>query len=299
MTTAMGTGSSIGPMPDRVCVVTGATAGLGRITAEALAGQGATVVLVGRDPERCTRAQREIRAATGNDRVDWLAADLSSQRSIHTLAEDLKRRYDRLHVLVNNAGAIFQRRQQSADGIEMTLALNHLGYFLLTDLVLDLLKASAPARIVNVSSSAHTRARLDLDDIQARRYRPYPVYARSKLANLLFTYELARRLDGSGVTVNALDPGLARTSFGTQGGLMARLGIRLVHLYYRRHSISPEQGARTSIYLASSPEVADVTGRYFFEQRETPSSPSSYDRAAAARLWELSERLTGRQVAAG
>jgi NAD(P)-dependent dehydrogenase (short-subunit alcohol dehydrogenase family) len=222
-----------------------------------------------------------------------MVADLSAQQGVRQLAETFKGRHQRLDVLVNNAGAFFMSRRENVDGIEMTLALNHLGYFLLTNLLLDTLKASAPARIVNVSSAAHERAQIDFDALQGDgKYRGMQSYGQSKLANVLFTYELARRLEGTGVTVNALHPGLVATNFGANNGWFVSLIKRLVTVF----SISAEEGAQTSIYLATSPEVEGVTGKYFVNQQPVPSSPASYDEATASRLWQVSAEMTALPV---
>jgi retinol dehydrogenase-12 len=285
-------------MTGKICMVTGATSGIGAVTAEALARQGATVIAVGRNPEKCEAQVELIRRKTGNRSVEYLVADLSSRDEIRRLARQFQERYQRLDVLVNNAGGIFLRRQESVDGIEMTFALNHLAYFLLTNLLLDTLKASAPARIVNVSSCGHLLAKgINFDDIQAKKgFRGGKVYFQSKLANLLFTYELARRLEGTGVTVNALDPGIVDTNIGMNNGWLLRvlkpvLGP-LVNRLLRLKSVSAEEGARTTIYLATAPEVEEITGRYFVEEKEVVSSEASRDEAAARRLWQLSEEMT-------
>jgi NAD(P)-dependent dehydrogenase (short-subunit alcohol dehydrogenase family) len=276
-------------MRGRVCLVTGATSGIGAAAAEELATLGATVLVAGRDAERAAATVERIRQRTGGA-AEYLLADLSSQQEVRRLAEAVCARHERLHVLVNNAGAVFTERRLSPDGLELTFALNHLAYFLLTGLLLDTLQASAPARIVNVASDAHQAATIDFDDLQAERgYSGFRVYGRSKLANLLFTYELARRLEGTGVTVNALHPGLVASRFATNlGGLARRL-----HPLARPFMLSPAQGARTIVYLASSPEVQGVTGRYFVSERDTTSSKASYDRAAAERLWQVSATLVG------
>ncbi len=274
----------------KVCMVTGATSGIGKVAARELAQRGAEVVVVGRNEARCEATVSQIRQQTANPSVEFLLADLSSQQEIRRLAREFESRYSRLDVLVNNAGAIMLSRRESVDGIEMTLALNHLAYFLLTNLLLDKLKSSAPARIVNVSSNSHERAKLDFDDLQnRRRYWGFRAYAWSKLENILFSYELARRLEGTGVTVNALHPGLVGTNFLANNGALGRLLKMLVVI----KGISPERGARTSIYLASSPELETVTGRYFFQEQEVPSSSASYDEDAARRLWQLSAEMTG------
>ncbi len=278
-------------MVGRTCLVTGATSGIGKATATGLARLGADLVLVARDPAKGQATMAEIGAATGNPRVGLLMADLSSQASVRQLAEEVKRGHDRLHVLVNNAGGYWATRHTTVDRLELTFAVNHLAYFLLTNLLLDLLRASAPARIVNVTSGAQAIGDVHFDDLQfERRYRGQPAYNQSKLANVLFTYELARRLDGSGVTVNCVHPGVVRTNFGRDDpGPVLRLMTPLVRPLMR----TPEQGADTSVWLASSPEVEGVTGRYFASRRARQSSKRSYDPELARRLWRVSEELTG------
>jgi NAD(P)-dependent dehydrogenase (short-subunit alcohol dehydrogenase family) len=277
------------PLHGKVCLVTGATSGIGLVTAEALARQGAITILGARNAGRGAAAVERIRQATGNPQVEMLLADLSAQADIRRLAREFQSRYPSLDVLVNNAGALFSRRALSADGIEMTWALNHLAYVLLTALLLETLRASAPARIVNVSSDAHRRARLDFDNLQGqRRYGGWQAYARSKLANVLFTYELARRLDGTGVTVNAVHPGFVATNFGRQNRRPTALLFRALQ---QVAALSPEQGAETVIYLATSPEVEGVTGQYFVKRRAVRSSAASYDVQAAQRLWQVSAEL--------
>jgi NAD(P)-dependent dehydrogenase (short-subunit alcohol dehydrogenase family) len=277
------------PLGGKICLVTGGTSGIGAVTARELARLGASVVLVGRDAGRCARRRDAIRRGTGSP-VEALVADLSSQLQIRRLAEEFRARFARLDVLVNNAGSYFMRRRLTVDGLEMTFALNHLAYFLLTNLLLDRLEASAAARVVNVSSIAHEQGRLDLADLQGERhYDRLAAYAASKLANLLFTYELARRLAGTRVTVNALHPGIVATHLGRDNGWLRTTVRNLLS----RSMIDPEEGARTSVYLASSPEVEGVTGRYFYECKEARSSEGSRDPAAAADLWSVSERLTG------
>lgn len=259
------------------CMITGATSGIGKATASELAKRGLDVVIVGRDIDKCQVTLEEIKQASGGQDIEYLVADLSSQQEIRSLARNYLRRYSRLDVLINNAGAIFYQREESIDGIEMTLALNHLAYFLLTLLLLEMIQGSAPARIINVSSQMHSRSKLDLDDLQNKHsYNAWDAYSQSKLANLYFTYELARRLEKSEVTVNALHPGVVATNFGRSSS-----------------GISPEEGAQTPVYLATSPEVTSISGKYYRDKRETSSSDNSYDREAARRLWEISERLTG------
>lgn len=272
----------------KVCLVTGATGGIGLITAQTLAARGAEVVLVSRSADKCASVAAQIKAQTGNDKVSFIAGDLSSTAQVRSVAERFLAGHDRLDVLVNNAGAVFTTRQESADGYEMTLALNHLNYFHLTQLLLDCLLASAPARVVNVSSEAHKMAAMDFDDLMAeRKYSAFTVYGRSKLANVLFTYELARRLEGSGVTANALHPGFVASNFGRSNGGVWNMLMPVVQLF----AISPERGAETSLHLAASPAVEGVTGQYFDKKQPVRSSPASYDTAAQRRLWEVSEEL--------
>jgi retinol dehydrogenase 12 len=279
-------------MNGKVCLITGATDGIGRVTAETLARACAAVVIVGRSPEKTAQVAREIKDNTGSELVDFLVGDLSSQAGVRELASAFRQRYDRLDVLVNNAGGIFMRRETSVDGIEMTFALNHLAYFLLTDLLLDLLINSAPARIINVSSGAHVTGKLNVDEIKNPKfYNGWTAYSNSKLANIAFTYELARRLQGTGVTANVLHPGFVATKFGRSNGSFFDPLFRLFQLA----AISPEKGAQTIIYLASSPQVEDVTGQYFYRCNPAASSRSSYDETAARRLWEYSLELTSRK----
>jgi NAD(P)-dependent dehydrogenase (short-subunit alcohol dehydrogenase family) len=278
-------------MEGKVVLITGATDGLGKETALTLAGAGATVVAAGRDPRKTATTVRDLVRETGNAAVEGLVADLSSQDQVRGLAREFLDRYDHLDVLVNNAGAIFERREETEDGIERTFAVNHLAPFLLTNLLLDVILASAPARVVTVSSVGHRSGWLDFDDLQnARGYDGNRAYAESKLANVLFTYELARRLEGTGVTANAADPGMARTNIGTNN-MSARAYLQL--LAHRAMAGSVERGAKTSIYLASSPEVEGVSGAYFADCNQVPSSPASYNEAVARRLWRVSQELTG------
>jgi NAD(P)-dependent dehydrogenase (short-subunit alcohol dehydrogenase family) len=286
-------------MAGKTCLVTGATAGIGAVTAAALAGRGATVCIVGRSRAKCDATVAQIRRDSGNAAVDALVADLASQADIRRLAAEFRERYPRLDVLVNNAGGMFPTRQESVDGIEMTLALNHLAYFLLTNLLLDVLKSSAPARVVSVSSDAHRMPRrFNFDDPEGRkRYRGFAAYGQSKLANVLFTVELARRLAGTGVTANALHPGFVATSFFSSDAMKRPTG-RLMGLAAGLFAIRPEEGAKTSIYLATSPAVADVTGGYFYRSQPAEPSPAARDDEAARRLWQLSEELTARSALA-
>jgi len=284
-------------MQDKVVLVTGATNGIGRETARALAAQGATIVGVGRNPQKCTDAAAQITRMTGNSKVEFLVADLSVQAQVRQVAQTFKQKYNRLDVLINNAGGYFAKREETADGLEMTWALNHLNYFLLTDLLLDVIKASTPARIVNVSSGAHTGAkRINFDDVEFKHgYSGWTVYSHSKLANVMFAYELARRLEGTQVTANALHPGFVATGFGHNNGSLMRTGMNVVQKIAAK---KPEQGAATSVYLASSPEVEGVTGKYFSDSKGTKSSAVSYDVDAQQRLWELSEQMVHARVQA-
>lgn len=278
-------------MSEKVVLITGATNGIGKVTALELAKQGYTVVIVGRNPTKTQATVSEIKLESGSTKVDALIADLSSLAEVRKLAAEFRQRYARLDVLVNNAGAFYASRQESVDGYEMTLAVNHLAYFLLTNLLLDMLKASAPARIVNVSSDAHKGAKINFDDLQSTKgygAQGFSTYGVSKLANIMFTYELARQLEGSGVTVNALHPGLVATGFGTNNGGLMKLAMRFIH----RFSISPEQGADTIIYLASSPEVEGITGKYWVKRKAIQSSDMSYNEADQKRLWDISAQMT-------
>jgi NAD(P)-dependent dehydrogenase (short-subunit alcohol dehydrogenase family) len=277
-------------MEDRVCIVTGATSGIGRATAQALAAEGATLGIVCRDRQRGDDTLSAIQRETGNQRLRLFLADLGSQQGIRRVAQDLLAAYPQIHVLVNNAGVMNLHYSETEDGIETVFAVNHLGYFLLTQLLLDRLRASAPARIVNVASDAHKLVKgIQFEDLGFReRYRSMRVYGQSKLANLLFTAELARRLEGSGVTVNALHPGAVATGLGANNGTWTRLILPVLHLFFR----SPAQGADTSIWLATAPEIAGASGAYFANRREVTPSAAARDQSAARRLWDLSESLT-------
>jgi NAD(P)-dependent dehydrogenase (short-subunit alcohol dehydrogenase family) len=275
------------------CIVTGATSGLGLATARELVRRGHSVVIVGRNGAKCAGVARPLALdARPGCAVDWLVADFADQRAVRGLAAEVERRHPGVNVLVNNAGATFRKRRITDDGVEMTLAVNHLGSFLLTTLLLDRLRANAPARVVNVASVGHEHGRFDFNDIGMEHgYRPIAAYNRSKLANVLFTYELARRLEGTGVTANALHPGLVRTALGDHNGLVRRTGWRLLLLAYGSSSLTPEQGADTIVFLADCNALDGVTGRYFVNREPVASSPASRDAAAAERLWTVSERL--------
>jgi NAD(P)-dependent dehydrogenase (short-subunit alcohol dehydrogenase family) len=281
-------------MKDKICLITGATSGIGLVSARELARKGALVVLVGRNSAKCDAVTKQIQAETGNPDVEALVADLASQEQVRDLAGRFRERHSRLDVLINNAGAMWLQRELTGEGLEMTFAVNHLAYFLLTQTLLDTLKASAPSRIVNVSSDAHRGARIDFDDpMGERRYAGWKQYCRSKLMNLLFTYELSRRLHGSGVTANALDPGWVATGFASNNGWRGRA----IQLAARWFALTPEQGARTIMYLASSPEVAGLSGQYFVREQPVRSSAASYDEIAAKQLWQVSTALIDRAPA--
>ena len=278
-------------MAGKSVLVTGGTGGIGKATAIGLAALGARVGITGRDQARTEAAAADIRAGASRPAVDAFAADLSVQAGVRRLAAQVLDTYSRLDVLVNNVGGFWAHRHVTADGLEHTFALNHLAPFLLTNLLLDRLTASAPARIITVSSGAHARGRIDFGDLQGgRNYSGQRAYSQSKLANVMFTYELARRLDGTGVTATVLHPGVVRTSFGAedQAAYFAVI-TRLARPFMK----TPAQGADTPIDLASSPEVEGITGRYYANRKPQTSSKASYDTAAAARLWQVSAGLAG------
>jgi len=276
-------------MAGRTVLVTGGTGGIGLATAARLAGLGARVGLVGRDGARADAAAERLRDSGGE--VDVFLADLSAQRDVRSLAERVLAAYPRLDVLVNNVGGYWATRHETADGLERTFAVNHLAPFLLTHLLLDRLRASAPARVVTVSSGAQAMGRIDIDDLQGRQgYNGQRAYNQSKLANVMFTYELARRLEGTGVTANVLHPGVVRTAFAQEdSGRWMRLMLPVVRPFMK----SPDRGADTSVLLASSPELEHVSGRYFANGRVKDSSRASHDTAMAARLWSVSAELVG------
>jgi NAD(P)-dependent dehydrogenase (short-subunit alcohol dehydrogenase family) len=279
-------------MKDRVVLVTGANSGLGKATALGLAKQGATVVMVCRSKERGEAARQEIVAASGNQAVDLLLADLGSQQSVRQLAQDVRARYQRLNVLVNSAGGVFMTRSVTADGIECSLALNHLASFLLTNLLLDVLRANAPARIVNVTSRLFPNTAINFDDLQfkARPYSGYQAYAETKLANILFTYALARKQQGTAVTVNCVHPGVFRSNLGSQGMPVV---MQMLMAVLRLFMATADQAAARVLYVATAPELEGVSGKYFGDRKELPSPKQSHDEAAQDRLWQMSEQLTG------
>jgi NAD(P)-dependent dehydrogenase (short-subunit alcohol dehydrogenase family) len=279
-------------LKDKSVLVTGATNGIGLATAWELSRMGAQVTIVSRNAEKCSAVAAAIKTETGNP-VEFVAADLSTLAGIEEAAARFKHHNTRLHVLINNAGWFFFKRFVTPDGYEMTFALNHLDYFLLTNLLLDLIKTSAPARVVNVASGSHMGARIEFDNLQGeKQYTGFRAYGQSKLANVLFTYELARRIEGSGVTVNALQPGYVDTGIALNSGFFGVFAKLSSRLFGR----GPAEGAQTGIYLASSPEVEGVTGKYFVDCKPVESSPESYDKSTAEKLWQVSLELTANTV---
>lgn len=278
-------------MESKIILITGANSGIGKATATALAEMGAHVVMVSRDLVTGEKARQEVIRVSKNNQIDLMQCDLASMASIRKFASDFIAKYPRLDVLINNAGIFTDKRMETADGFEYQIGVNHLGHFLLTHLLLDLLKKSSPARIINVSSGAHFGGKIDFNDLQMKNnYSGWKSYSQSKLANVLFTYELAHRLSGTGVTVNCLHPGFVNTRFGfnrdsEKPNWMISLG--------KPFTLSPADGAETSVYLAASPEVESVTGKYFAKRKEKASSRASYDLVIAEKLWNLSESLTG------
>ena len=274
----------------KICLITGATSGIGKATAFELSSSNFALVLVCRDATRGETVAREITKQTGNPDVEVLIADLSSQDSVREAAENFSRKHSSLNLLINNAGIAGKNRTLSPDGIEMTFAVNHLAYFLMTNLLLDALKSGAPSRIINVSSEAHRNARFDFDNLQSeKQFSGFGAYCITKFCNLLFTYELARRLEGTGITVNALHPGFLNTGIFREGNALLKWIVRLT-------AKRPEKGARAIAHLAQSYELENVTGKYFNGIRIVNSSPKSYDEEASKRLWEISEKLTEKKL---
>ena len=273
--------------------ITGASSGIGAAAAHQLAAQGHRVVLHARTGEKGEPVRQEIEAATGNEHLGLLTADFERQDEVRALAAAFKQQYDRLDVLVNNAGLYLSKRTETADGFETTWAVNHLAPFLLTNLLLDRLKASAPARIVNVASNAHTGGLINFDDLQMReRFNGLGAYAQSKLANILFTYELARRLDGTGVTAVAMHPGVVNTGIWERNTGLLDYFLRGLSFLYK----TPARSAPALVRLAVDPALEGVTGKYFDQAKEKKSAAASYDEAVAARLWQVSEEMTGLAV---
>ncbi|MFX0005890.1 MAG: SDR family oxidoreductase [Candidatus Hermodarchaeota archaeon] len=275
-------------MEGKVCIITGANSGIGKETALALAKMNATVVMLCRNKQRGEKAQKEIIEQSKNKNVDLLLCDLSSLKDIKNLISEFKNKYEKLHVLINNAGVMLKNRIISLDGFEMNFAVHVLGPFLLTNLLLDILKKSAPSRIIVVASAAHKRAKIDFEDLQSenKKYRLFSAYGISKLAEILFTYELSRRLEGTKVTANAVHPGVVATNLG-------RDQSKFSQWFAKKFFKSPEEGAQTSIYLASSSEVEGITGKYFINKEPRESSIESYNEENAERLWKICEEMTG------
>lgn len=289
-------------MTDRVVMVTGATNGIGEVTAHEIARMGATVIVVGRNASKTERVAAEIKEGTGNPNAQAMIADLSLMTDVRKLAADFQAGYDRLDVLVNNAGALFTDRALTSEGLERTFALNHLNYFLLTNLLLPQLKAAGTperkARVVNVSSGAHNAGRMDFDNLNGeKRYSPMTAYGTSKLQNILFTYELARRLEDEDapVTATCLHPGVVSTGFGKNNDGISGLFAKGFMALIKPFAISPKKGAETQIYLATSPEVEGVNGKYYDKKKPKQTSQASYSRADQEQLWAVSERLTSLQ----
>ncbi len=281
-------------MQGKVCLITGSTSGMGKVTARELAERGAAVVLVGRNREKGEAIQAEIRRETGNENVDLLIADLRLLQDVRRLAAEFQQHYHHLDVLVNNAGAIYPSRQVTSEGLEATFVVNYLAPFLLTELLLDMLKASAPARIVNVSSEVHRISSIAFDNLQGeKRYATMSNYGQAKLAVVLSTYELARRLQGTGVTVNVMSPGQMSSENFNAG---ARGLVALVTKLTKPFVMSVEKGAQTQIYLATSSQVEGVTGKCFSNSQEKKSSGRSYDQALGQRLWQVSEQIVARST---
>jgi NAD(P)-dependent dehydrogenase (short-subunit alcohol dehydrogenase family) len=277
-------------MKNKTVIITGATSGIGKVAADALAGMGASLLLVGRNEAKGSQTIAEIKSNTGNPNLSFLKADLSSMDEVRRLAGEINSQVDKIDVLLNNAGAVFTKFQKTIDSFEMTLALNHLSPFLLTHLLMDRIKAASTSRIITVSSMAHKMASLDFDNLMFEKgYNSWAAYSNSKLANILFTYQLARNLENSKITANTLHPGFVKTNFGrSNGGFLGWLtGLSQVF------AITVEEGAKTSIHLASSPEVERTSGKYFVQCKLAESSPASYDEKMQSHLWEISQKLTG------
>jgi NAD(P)-dependent dehydrogenase (short-subunit alcohol dehydrogenase family) len=283
-----------GGLEGKVALITGGTSGIGKAAAKALAEMGAEVVVSGRSEERGRAATEEIRGESGSGKVSLMLADLAVQAEVRALVREFAKHHERLDVLVNNAGLIQSKRTETPDGLELTLAVNHLAPFLLTNLLLELLKGSAPSRIVTVSSEARRGASIDFEDLQSERsYRSFRVYGMTKLANILFSYELAERLEGTGVVANCVHPGGVNTNFGNNSRGLGALIFRAFKPFMR----TPEQGAETTVYLASAPEAGEMTGRYLTDRRVISSFEEPHDGATQKRLWEVSEELTNLKVA--
>ncbi|MBD3276354.1 MAG: SDR family NAD(P)-dependent oxidoreductase [Candidatus Marinimicrobia bacterium] len=274
----------------KTCLITGATSGIGKVTAGELARLGGHIVIVSRSEEKCQRTAESINEEIGVEHVNYIVADLSVMENVRQAAEEYKESYDNLDVLVNNAGAYFTSRNETPDGFERTFALNHLSYFVLTHELLGLLTTNGPARIINVASDAHRGNKITFDDLnREEKYSGFHVYGESKLANIMFTYALDRRLSDTNVSVNAVHPGFVASGFGKNNSLPVRILMSVFHLFAR----SPEKGAETSIYLASSSDVGGESGKYYVDKKAKRSSKASYDEEAQERLWEVSKEMTG------
>ena len=282
-------------MKGKVCVITGGTDGIGKAAAYGLAMQGARLLVHGRDPDKGARAVADLQGRSGNPAIEFLPADFSSLDEVRRLAAAIIERAPRIDVLVNNAGAMYVKRALSTDGYEKTFAVNHLAPFLLTHLLLDALKAGGKSRVVTTASNAHRSAKIPFDDLQlTRKYSPMGAYAVSKLANILFTRALAKRLqDDTGVTATCLHPGFVRTNFGGNNAADTSPWIRRLFWFISRFARTPEKGAETVIFLASSPEVAGVSGGYYLDRKPIRPSPAGEDDNVAERLWQVSEQLVG------
>ncbi len=277
-------------MENKIILITGANSGIGKATATALAEMGAHVVMMSRDEEKGEEARQEVIRISRNNQVDMLQCDLASLEQIRRFAAEFTARYNRLDVLINNAGIYTEKRMETVDRFEYQIGVNHLGHFLLTRLLLDVLKKSSPSRIINVASAAHFGGKMDFDDLQAtRKYSGWKAYAQAKLANILFTYELAHRLAGTGVTANCLHPGFVNSRFAYN---REKNKANWMMTLMKPFTIEPAVGAETSVYLAASPEVEGVTGKYFAKRKEKASSKASYDLVSAEKLWNISEALT-------
>jgi NAD(P)-dependent dehydrogenase (short-subunit alcohol dehydrogenase family) len=275
-------------MNGKVCLVTGATDGIGKVSARVLAELGAKVIIVGRNPEKSAIVLAELRSISGNENIDLLMADLAVMQEVRDLAEQVISRYDRIDVLLNNAGGYFTKHKITSDGLEMTFALNHMSYFLLTNKLMELLKYSAPARIVNVSSDAHYGVDMEFENLNGEQeYKAWKAYQKSKLANVLFTYELLKKVPGN-ITVNCLHPGFVATNFGHNNGGFFGPVLKIAQ---RISAIDPEEGAKTSIFLCSAPEVKGVSGKYFYKCQPKTSSRESRNMDTGKRLWQISSDI--------
>ena len=280
-------------MKNKLVLITGANSGIGKATAIKLATMGAHIVMLCRNKERGETARQDIIQTSGNKNIELILIDLADLSSVRKAAEDIKAKYDHIDVLINNAGGYFTERKTSKDGYECTFAMNHLGHFLLTNLLLDELKAAVNARLINLSSDIHKKGHINFDDLMTeKKYKGFGVYSHAKLANILFTNELARRLQHTNITVNTLHPGMVRTNFTANSDRLIKFLMTIMGRFLK----SPEKGAETSVYLASSKDVAGISGKYFVNRKEKKSSPESYDEKVAKKLWKVSCELTGLDI---